>query len=668
MSTSHLLRRSSALALAAVLALGARATAYETTPSLEPEWIGPELVEAHPGSTYSTVVDVNASADCVGTVTIDGQLRGFYRPARGTPVLLPNEGEFGTVSVVGLTARDAAGDAYVVGMVGSSPNATPGGARRWRVRALTGEVLATETLAPLPGDDVFTPRAVNAAGVVVGYSHASNGPPGWRPARFDPADGAVSALDFPATPAAVSAAGHIAGGGFVMDPQGELLALSPFPDQVTGISLTAVNSAGHVAGSAGRSYTDGAGRFVRNLALHDGAWRLLSLGSPYDVAHDMNESGDVVGEVGFRASLQPVVRVAATRRVHVIDELLAPGHRDGGGVFGVAAINDDGVIGGSGSRGAVLLHPVGPLPAPPTPGDFLAAAHPPTPQRPFNGISLSWVSAGELAVAYRIERRLEGDTEWTVLHPGWSGTTFTDVDVGLGVSYEYALQALGVAGASARTPVTFATSPSEPVDDVAPQVRIVSPADGTFVSGRVRVVVEATDDSGRVEYLDLHAVGQLETRRIAARIRKPTLRARWRTRRMTPGTWVLEAYGSDALGNGGRASVSVFVGLSHTRLRVSSVRLRAARGAAPQGDLQGRIVVRDARKRRVRGETTVIGEWRGPQGFVERFALPTDARGVLVVRRSTNGGSWTLHVVDLVREGATFDAEASAGPAENRAR
>jgi hypothetical protein len=172
----------------------------------------------------------------------------------------------------------------------------------------------------------------------------------------------------------------------------------------------------------------------------------------------------------------------------------------------VAGINDAGTLAGSGSAGAMLLVPNGNLAVPTAPANLDAQPHVPTWQQPWNAIALTWTTADELTTSYRIERRESGAAQWAVIEAQWDGIQLWDLDVSLGVTYDYRVVAVGLAGDSPAS----ATATSEPVDIDGPQVTTVAPEQDASVEGVFRVLVEADDNVG-IEFMDILVVGELAT-------------------------------------------------------------------------------------------------------------------------------------------------------------
>src|SRR5215210_5978586 len=85
-----------------------------------------------------------------------------------------------------------------------------------------------------------------------------------------------------------------------------------------------------------------------------------------------------------------------------------------------------------------------------------------------------------------------------------------------------------------------------PSDSAPPVVSLTSPADGTVVSGRIKLDVSATDDVG-VERVDYYVDGAF----VAFDANPPNWSRRWNTKRVADGPHTVVAEATDAAGNVG---------------------------------------------------------------------------------------------------------------------
>jgi hypothetical protein len=90
-------------------------------------------------------------------------------------------------------------------------------------------------------------------------------------------------------------------------------------------------------------------------------------------------------------------------------------------------------------------------------------------------------------------------------------------------------------------------------DTTAPAVTISNPADGARVSGTVGIRVSATDNSG--------SAGITQTLLINGKtittVKGGSISFNWNTRRLTPGSYTIQAIARDAAGNSSSRSVTV---------------------------------------------------------------------------------------------------------------
>ncbi len=114
----------------------------------------------------------------------------------------------------------------------------------------------------------------------------------------------------------------------------------------------------------------------------------------------------------------------------------------------------------------------------------------------------------------------------------------SDKDVGLGLTYDYRVRAFGLAGFSAHSNVASATSPSIPPDQTPPVVTIVQPADGSTVSGNVKITASAIDNIG-VYVLEVRTIVSSNPQVICGKYNVSDLTCTWRTGSLAPGTYAL---------------------------------------------------------------------------------------------------------------------------------
>jgi len=291
---------------------------------------------------------------------------------------------------------------------------------------------------------------------------------------------------------------------------------------------------------------------------------VITANSALDTGHDINNPGDVVGNVG-RLAQRPFLYIDALDATYYVDGLLAPAFSDRF-VTVAAGINDAGQIVGSGTGGALLLTPAGTLLPPPPPADLTAIAHESTPAEPWYGITLTWTDTSNLETGFRIERSLSAADTWTVLASSWIGTVYWDRAVEAGVTYDYRVAAVGVAGTSGYSNIATATAPvpaPAPAPDViAPTVSILSPASGSVVSGKLDIVVEAADDTALAQ-VEISAIVKSSKRVLcswsAAGQTTFTATCRVNLRKVPSGSYQIDAAATDGAGNTGADQITVNV-------------------------------------------------------------------------------------------------------------
>jgi subtilisin family serine protease len=113
-----------------------------------------------------------------------------------------------------------------------------------------------------------------------------------------------------------------------------------------------------------------------------------------------------------------------------------------------------------------------------------------------------------------------------------------------------ARDAAGNAASSSATSVNVANAAA---DTVAPTVAISNPVNGSRVSGNVSIQVEAADASGSAGLTQTLFINNKQV----AKTTGATLHYSWNTRKVAPGSHVIEAVARDASGNQTSASVQV---------------------------------------------------------------------------------------------------------------
>jgi hypothetical protein len=425
-------------------------------------------------------------------------------------------------------------------------------------------------------------------------------------------------------------------------PQGYLYpaSINNFDEVIVTILTTII---GHTRYHAIGIYTVGVG------------WDLFMDVQTIYSAGSINDNGDVtLHHVNSGCGLVYLVDVGFYCPGSLLDE----GSLDWA-VSGASVIANDGTILARGGNsitsqyGLVRLSAVGDLQVPTPPANLAAVPHVATWQQPWNAIGLSWENTSGRTLDYTVERRVSGTADWIVIESGWRVTTMWDMDVGLGVTYDYRVRARGLAGLSEPSSIATATAPDTPVDNEAPVLVIVTPEDGSSVSGNVEVRVEASDNIG-VSYMDVQITSGYNTETLCSTANAGTLTCAWNTRNLSPGQYTIQARASDAMNNGVLESVTVTVGNPNPELISSDIQL-SARLKKGVVSVNGKVIVTDETGAPVKS-AMVQGRWTLPDGSTEVRYTYSSKRGEAKLSTSGDRGTYTLEVVNITKVGYTFNA------------
>ncbi len=601
--------------------------------------IAGKIAEVRPNIGISSAAAVNEDNDAVGFAAIGGYYEAFIHTGEGTLTLLPGLTGWGSHKALDVTDRDADGNVVIVGEAMSGIYDEPQVGVVWEYNVETGATSVTQ-VNPLTGGSAVNLTDINNQRLAIGRSVLL----GAVPMVYDVDTGNSYALDLPGVAADINDNNVVAGGEWraplVTAEDGSISAgpaeyLVPIPDNWWWGTISALNNLDDVAARAVTSWSDGAGSRINGAARYTDTegWRLLWAASKYDSANGINDSGDVVGSLGYSSAIRAALYIDALESAYLLGQLIDPASAYSG-ISSVADINNAGNIAAGG--GAALLLRQGDMPVPAAPGNLTAEPHLPTWQQPWNAITLNWQDNSDLTHDFTIERRVAGctgDTCWSEIRTGWSPTSMWDMNVALGETYDYQVKARGLAGFSTYSNIATATAPSDPVDVVDPVVTITRPADGANVSGRVRVHAEATDNIG-VTYMDIMVSSGYNTTRLCSGA-GPALECNWNTRKLENGPYTISAYASDAMGNGGRDSVTVTLGGD------------TGGGNGDVFALEVKEIVMKARTRR--GVTNISGK-----------VMITDGTGAPVKSASVYG-TWTLHDGSLLSRHAYSNNKGEAG-------
>jgi hypothetical protein len=307
----------------------------------------------------------------------------------------------------------------------------------------------------------------------------------------------------------------------------------------------------------------------------------------------------------------------------------------------------------------VLLTPSGVLQPPAAPTNLSGVAHTATRSEPYNSIDLTWQSGSALTRSYELQRSAAGANQWSTLSltPPATATSHSDTTVGVAITYDYRVRAIGAAGPGPWSNVARVTSPSTPLDTTKPVVTIRTPASGATVSGTVAVTADATDNVG-VEYLEISFWNQYTGQQVilGSVSKSGSLSVNWNTAGLTPATYALRAYAYDAIGNWAQTEIPVAVGAGNS-MRVASISV-SAKVAGSKVNVTADLAVIDAAGRGV-GGATVSARWTLPGGGTQTATAVTGSNGRARLAVSGTRGTYVFTVTGVTKPGYAFDSGGS---------
>ena len=526
----------------------------------------------------------------------------------------------------------------------------------------SGPGYAVELLPLLPGELASYATGINNLGQIVGARAGIVGTPfgfGWL---YTDADGLVdlySRYGWFATPNDINDAGVILSGTQTFD-----LATATVTDvglngpaNYNDIGGLAINNASLIVGSASlRSISLN----IMSVFRYEGAagWRFIAGSSKYTTATSINNHGDIgFGELGAGIYLNDL-------GVYALNGLLHPAVAAAGWTItgNGCLLNDQRVVATFGRNattaqsGAVLLTPLGSLAPPTAPTNLQGTAHSGTSSQPWNSIDLSWMNTSSLTRGYELERREVGAADWTLLTltPPGIATSHTDTTVGVGITYEFRVRAVGLGGNSPWSNLAMVTAPTTPLDTTPPTVTILSPTNGATVSGTVSVSAQATDNVA-VEYLEISYWNQYLGQQVilGAVTNGGPLQVSWNTSSLTSAAYTVRAYAYDALGNWKQTEISVNVAATAQSLKVSSIAL-SSRPDGSRFTVDGLVTVKNAGNAGVSGARVYV-TWTKPKGVTATQSATTDVSGIARLSTSGGQGTYKLGITNLTRTNYTFD-------------
>ena len=584
------------------------------------------------GNNYAPLVSVNGSA--------------------WTPLPVPG----GATSVFPTDVNDSG---MIVGV--SYSNWVPS-AVRWTP---AGGGYTVEVLPRLAGDTSSYATNINNLGQIVGARSALGYVPTGQGWLYSDTLGLVALstkYGLWTVPTGINDAGLIISGVERLDlTTGVIDDIGNGPSNYNPVTSIAINNNGMIAGSASLRSTS---LNIISVFRYEGAasWRFIAGSSRYTTASSINDRGDIgYGEQGSGLYLDGL-------GTYALSSLLDPAVTSAGwAVTGSAPkINDQRVVAATarnsitGETGGVLLTPTGTLQPPTAPVNLLGVAHTATRMEPYKSINLIWENTSTLTRSYELERRQVGGTVWTLLAltPPGTATNHTDTTVGVGITYEYRVRAMGLGGASSWSNVVAVTSPTTPLDITPPTVTISTPLNGATVSGTVTISAQATDNVA-VEYLEISYWNQFLGQQVilGSVSNAGTLSVNWNTSALAPAAYAVRAYAYDTLGNWTQTDITVNVGASLKSMKVTSITLSGT-VSGTKANITGYVYVKDGSGKVVSNANVAI-RWTLPNSSTKTMNAITNSSGQAKFTVSSTRGTYTLTVTNVIKSGYVFDAAGS---------
>ncbi|MBK7933177.1 MAG: Ig-like domain-containing protein [Pyrinomonadaceae bacterium] len=523
---------------------------------------------------------------------------------------------------------------------------------------------ALEILPRMNNDPSSYATAINDAGQIVGSRSALGYQPTGQGWVYSDTNGFTSLVTygFWIVPRDINNAGIVIGGQERLNlVTGQLDVTGQGPANYNAITSTAINSSGMIAGSSSLRSTSLNIVSVFRYGLNS-QWMFIAGSSRYTSVQCINALGDIgYGEYGAGLFLDGL----GTYAVGSLLDPVVTGQGwtiTGNGAFindlrQVATIGRNSV---SGETGTVLLSPAGNLPTPTAPSNLFGVAHQATRMEPYNSIDLSWVDTSPLTIGWELQRSVLGTNVWEVLSLVPPGTTayHSDTTVGVNITYNYRVRAIGIGGSSPWSNTATVTSPAIPLDTTPPQVALLEPADGASVSGIVLVRSLATDNVA-IEYQEISFWNQFSGQQviIGSTANGGEFSVNWDTRQLVPATYRIRAFASDTLGNWDQSEVNVVVGnTSGTVMHVSAISLSAV--PSPVLTVTGNVTVLNEANGPVSGASVSI-IWNTPDGRKRKQTSQTNSLGVASFSVSSIPGKYRLTVSQVVKPGLSFNRSAS---------
>jgi hypothetical protein len=529
----------------------------------------------------------------------------------------------------------------------------------------TGSGYTVEVLPRLAGDTSSYATNINNLGQIVGARNALGYVPTGQGWLYSDTLGLVALstqYGLWTVPSGINDAGQIISGVERLDlTTGVINDIGTGPSNYNPVTSVVINNSGMIAGSSSLRSTS---LNIISVFRYEGAagWRFIAGSSKYTIASSINNRGDIgYGEQGPGLYLDGL-------GAYALSSLLDPTVTSAGwAVIGSSPmINDQRIVAVTARNsitsetGGVLLTPTGTLQAPTAPANLQGVAHAATRMEPYNSINLTWENTSSLTLSYEFERREVGGATWTLLPltPPGTATNHTDTTVGVGITYEYRVRAVGLGGSSPSSNIVTVTSPTTPLDTTPPVVTISSPLGGATVSGTVTVSAQATDNVA-VEYLEISYWNQFLGQQVilGSVSNAGTLSVNWNTSGLTQAAYALRAYAYDTLGNWTQTDVTVNVGTSAKSMKVASITLSGT-VSGTKANITGYVYIKDGSGKVISNANVAI-RWTLPNGTTKIMNATTNSSGQAKFIVSSTRGKYTLTVTNVTKSGYVFDTAGS---------
>lgn len=529
----------------------------------------------------------------------------------------------------------------------------------------TGSGYAVAVLPRLSGDTSSYATSINNLGQIVGARSALGYVPtgsGWL---YSDTLGVVALSQYGlwVAPSGINDSGIIIGSQERLDFNTGLVDVTggSGPSNYNAVTSVAINNNGMIAGSASLRSSS---LNIISVFRYEGTagWRFIAGSSQYTTASSINNRGDIgYGEQGAGLYLDGL-------GTYALSSLLDPSVTSAGWAITGSSpkINDQRVVAATarnsatGESGGVLLTPTGTLQPPTAPANLQGVAHTATRMEPYNSINLTWENTSTLTRSYELERRQVGGTTWTLLAltPPGIATNHTDTTVGVGITYEYRVRAVGLGGSSPSSNIAAVTSPTTPLDTTPPVVTISNPLNGATVSGTVSVSAQATDNVA-IEYLEISYWNQYLGQQVilGSVLNTGSLSVNWDTSSLTPAAYALRVYAYDTLGNWTQTDITVNVGAQVKSMKVTSITLSGTISGG-KANITGYVYVKDGSGKLVSNANVTI-RWKLPNGTTKAMTAITNSQGQAKFTVSSTRGTYTLTVTNVAKSGLIFDTAGS---------